>query len=414
MSDKGHVEYLGHVKYFAAMEHVLSDIEEECSGDLATLRVACLVRGSSRETFLTSSPIPPGIKESKSSMESDIFIVNPIKLTSAGTDFNAGTKQIVDQSPCRVTDGGSEIQAADQKATKKLCSSEEMNTSINSDTFVITPMKLTFNSSESTVNFDTENILDQAQLKDKDGGSTIQSVRQDANKNLQKHSSSKGAKKTYSNTDSGIFNIAPMRLTFDDSDFHSETENLVHQPQFLTSDGVSTIEPVHQNVTIRRRRHHRKPRRSTIEPVYQNIAAFKSIEAVGDQPFDGVSMIEPLHQNITVRRKHKKSRHHKRRRSTLASKPGNHQPVHLSINVSSSVEGSRLPHLGRWQIGPNQKYDQTNAINCTSDLADDGDQEQQAMRVPLPTSDKKPWKKFKLFGITFKNPFKKNSNKNRQ
>ena len=31
-----------------------------------------------------------------------------------------------------------------------------------------------------------------------------------------------------------------------------------------------------------------------------------------------------------------------------------------------------------------------------------------------PTSDKKPSKKFKLFGITFKNPFKKNSSKKGQ
>ena len=344
MTDIGHVEYLGHVKYFAAMEHVLSDIEEECSGDLATLRVACLVRGSSRETFLTSSPIPPGIEESKSSVESDIFIVNPMKLNSTGS--NSVAKQFVDQSPCLVTDGGSEIQSADQRATKKLCSSEEMNSSIDSDTFVITPMKLTFSLSGSTVNFDTENILDQAQFMDKDGGSTIQSVRQDATKNLPKSSINEEAKERNSNTDSDIFNIAPMRLTFNESVVTYEAENLVDQPQFLTSDGVSAIEPVHQNVTIRRRRHHRKPRRSTIEPVYQNLAAFKSIEAVGDQPFDGVSMIEPIYQNITVRRKHKKSRHHKQRRSNPASNPGKHQSVHPSIKVSS-VEGSRLPHLGR-------------------------------------------------------------------
>ena len=120
----------------------------------------------------------------------------------------------------------------------------------------------------------------------------------------------------------------------------------------MTSDGVSTIKPVHQNITIRRRRHHRKPRRSTIEPVYQNLAAFNSIEPVGDQPFDGVSMIEPIYQNITVRRKHKKSRHHKQRRSNPASNPSKHQPVHLSIKVSSSKGGSHLPRLGRWQIGP--------------------------------------------------------------
>ena len=36
------------------------------------------------------------------------------------------------------------------------------------------------------------------------------------------------------------------------------------------------------------------------------------------------------------------------------------------------------------------------------------------IQVSTPTSDKKPSKKFKLFGITFKNPFKKNSSKKGQ
>ena len=67
-----------------------------------------------RGTFLTSSPIPPGIEESKSSMESDIFIVNPMKLNS--TRSNSVAKQFVDQSPYLVTDGGSEIQPADQQS----------------------------------------------------------------------------------------------------------------------------------------------------------------------------------------------------------------------------------------------------------------------------------------------------------
>ena len=165
-------------------------------------------------------------------------------------------------------------------------------------------MKIAFNLLESTVNSDTENIVDQ---------SMIQSVHREATistKELQNSSSNEDAKETNSSMDSGIFNIAPMRLTFNESVVNSETENIVDQPQFLANDGVSTIEPVYQNVTIRRRRRNRKQRRSTIEPVYQNITPLISIETVADQPVDGVSTIEPIYQNVTIRRKHKKSRHH--------------------------------------------------------------------------------------------------------
>ena len=220
-------------------------------------------------------------------------------------------------------------------------------------------MKITFNLSESTVNSATANIVDQPQFMDNDGGSMIQSVHQDATKELHKNSSNEEAKETNSSTDSGIFNIAPMMLTFSESIVNSETENLVDQPQFQINDGVSTIEPVYQNVTIQKRRHHRKPRRSTVEPVYQNVTALKSIEAVGDQPFDGVATIEPIYQNRTIRRKHKKSRHHKQRRSNTASKPvkpDDDQPVYSSVNASTRDAAS----LPSWQIEPDQKYDRTN------------------------------------------------------
>ena len=223
------------------------------------------------------------------SIESDIFIVSPMKLIFAGS--NSETKYFA------ATDGDSEIQPGDQRATDELCSSsEEMNTSIDSDTFVITPMKLSSNLSESTVKSDTENIVDQPQLVNNDEGSTIQSVYQKVNKNLQKQQQPMLRKRRQIRARiQASSTMAPTRLTFNesvvnseadnlDSDPHSGNENLVDQSQFLASDGVSTIEPVHQNVTIRRRCHHQKPRRSTFEPVYQNIAAFNSIEAVGDQP----------------------------------------------------------------------------------------------------------------------------------
>ena len=122
MTDMGHVEYLGHVEYIEHALSVLSDIKGECSGDLSAFNSTSALTnddtsiwdaedggthpghtdacqgGSSEETSTMSLP---GIEEWKSSIESDIFLVTPIKLTFAGSDFNSEAEHFVDQSITR-------------------------------------------------------------------------------------------------------------------------------------------------------------------------------------------------------------------------------------------------------------------------------------------------------------------------
>ena len=81
----------------------------------------------------------------------------------------------------------------------------------------------------------------------------------------------------------------------------------------------------------------------------------------------------------------------KRRRANPAS------PTHLVIeSVDDQLYTSLLFNVSALETEEASQEPGTTILNST------------------PTSDKKPSKKFKLFGITFKNPFKKNSSKKGQ